>query len=289
LWLGQPDGPTRAITGPIKDWQPTTADLKPFDQSVDFYLRPRFVSDDSSRTNGYRIENLTITCAAPALTDGAYRYDQGTSLSAAYVSGTAALVMAQKPTLTPTEVKLSIESTVDRQPLFDGMVAAAGRVNVHGALVSVAAVDLYSRAADANRIALDWTAHEPVDSGFEIQRRPASGLDYATVAIVGAEEKAYVDSGLTVGTTYIYRLLTLSGSDHTGYSNETTATTPQSLTRHASGAGENGGGGGCFVATVVDQATVHGSPTRRNPVCVAALALFLAGLWKTVTTHCRKA
>ena len=287
LWLGRPDGPTRAISGPIGDWQPTSADLKPFDQTADFYIRLRFVSDDSSQANGYRVDNLTITCAAPALADGTYQYDQGTSLSAAYVSGTAALVMAQKPSLTPTEVKLSIESTVDRNPRFDGMVAAGGRVNVHSALVSVAAVDLYSQAADATRIDLDWTPHEPVDSGFEIQRRPASGLDYDTIAIVGAEEQAYSDTGLSVGTTYTYRLLTLSGTARTGYSNETTATTPQTLMRNAAGAGDSGGGGGCFVATVAERTEVRGCPAPCRLVFFAVLALFLARLWKRAPTCSR--
>ncbi len=280
LWLGQPDGPVRAITGSFRDWQLTTADLKPYDQTAAFFIRLRFVSDDAGRENGYLIDHLSITCAAPGLAKGDYQYDQGTSLSTAYVSGTAALIMAQKPSLTPTEVKLSIESTVDDNPSLDGMVAAAGRVNVHRALVSVASVDLYSSAADATRIALDWTAHEPVDSGFEIQRRQASGVDYATIAIVGAKELEYTDTGLSAGTTYIYRLLTLSGTDRTGYSNETIATTPQALIRHTSSAGESsgGGGGGCFISTLDGATHIPGRTSHRIIFSMAVLSLCLAGL-----------
>ncbi|HSO18044.1 MAG TPA: fibronectin type III domain-containing protein [Desulfosarcina sp.] len=110
----------------------------------------------------------------------------------------------------------------------------------------MASVDLRSRTASADRIDLDWTALEPVDSGFEVQRRAASGVEYETIAIVDAADRAYADSGLTEGTTYVYRVLTLSGADRTGYSNESAATTDRSVV--ASGGGGSGGGGGCFVA-----------------------------------------
>lgn len=55
-------------------------------------------------------------------------------MSAAYASGAAALIMAQKPSLTPEALKVSIESTVDPNPQFDGIVATAGRMNVYNAL-----------------------------------------------------------------------------------------------------------------------------------------------------------
>lgn len=114
----------------------------------------------------------------------------------------------------------------------------------------MAAVDLQSRAAATDRIDLNWTALEPVDSGYEIQRRAASGDDYTTIAIVGTAEHGYSDSGLSDGTTYVYRVLTLSGGDRTGYSNEAEATTPRSVSAGtaAGSGGGGGGGGGCFIA-----------------------------------------
>jgi hypothetical protein len=105
----------------------------------------------------------------------------------------------------------------------------------------------YASGAAANRIDLDWTASEPVDTGIEIQRRPNSGSEYETIAIVGADETAYSDGGLADGATYVYRLLTLSRGERTGYSNETAATalsTVSSTVDISSG----GGGGGCFIA-----------------------------------------
>ena len=248
LWIGLDDGPVAAVTGAIGTWQLGVVDLKAYDGSGSVYLRFRFVSDGSGTADGYFVDDLAVTCADTSHGSDAYQYYSGTSMSAAYASGAAALIMAQKPTLTPTEVRLVIESTVDRKAALTGYVATGGRINLYNALVSMAAVLLDSRAA-TNRIDLDWTASEPVDTGFEIQRRPNSGREYETIAIVGADETTYSDSGLADGATYVYRLLTLSGGERTGYSNETAATTPRTVSSSAgSGSGDGGGGGGCFIA-----------------------------------------
>lgn len=51
------------------------------------------------------------------------------------VSGIAGLVKAQTPSLTPTEIKSIIESTVDSITLLSGKVATGGRVNTAWALI----------------------------------------------------------------------------------------------------------------------------------------------------------
>ncbi|WP_319524125.1 S8 family serine peptidase [uncultured Desulfosarcina sp.] len=248
LWIGLDNGAVTAVTGNIGSLQLAVVDLKVYDGSGSFYLRFRFVSDDSGTADGYCIDNLAVTCADTSHGTSAYQYYNGTSMSAAYASGAAALIMARQPTLTPTEVRLVIESTVDQKAALNGYTATGGRINLYNALVSMAAVTLDSQAS-ANRIDLDWTASEPVDTGFEIQRRPNSGSEYETIAIVGVDEAAYSDSGLADGTTYVYRLLTLSGGERTGYSNETAATTPRAVSSTVgSSSGGGGGGGGCFIS-----------------------------------------
>jgi hypothetical protein len=169
-------------------------------------------------------------------------------MSSAYASGTAALVLAQQPALTPTEVKLIIESTVDPKPQLAPYVAAAGRINAYRAMISTASVDLNARAADGGGIDLSWTVQSPPVSGFEIQRRTDGGGDFVTIDTVGADVSSYTDSGLQGGITYIYRVISLSGTTRTGYSNEASATTSATVT--ASGSSSNGGGssGGCFIS-----------------------------------------
>jgi len=273
LWVGLPDGPAAAVSGSIGSFQLAIVDLKAYDGSGSVYLRFRFVSDNSGTADGYLIDNLAVTCADTTHGDDAYQYYSGTSMSAAYASGAAALLMAQKPTLTPTEVRLVIESTVDRKAALTGYVSTGGRINLYNALVSMAAVLLDSRAR-ANRIDLDWTASEPVDTGFEIQRRPNSGSEYETIAIVGAGETAYSDSGLADGATYVYRLLTLSGGERTGYSNETAATTPRTVSSTAGSSSGGGGGGGCFIATDFGGWDV-GRLVWIRPIAVAVAILML--------------
>jgi hypothetical protein len=117
-----------------------------------------------------------------------------------------------------------------------------------------------------------------VDSGFEIQRRAASGNDYTTIAIVGIQERQYADNGLSDGTTYVYRVLTLSGGDRTGYSNEAVATTPRSVSAGVATASGGGGGGGCFISAAGSGRHLL-DPT--NPAAVrlgAAVLLLICGL-----------
>ncbi|BBO68322.1 hypothetical protein DSCA_22520 [Desulfosarcina alkanivorans] len=285
LWVGLDDGPAESISGTIGTWQLAVADLQAYDGAASLSIRFRFISDGSGTADGYLIDNLAITCADTGQGIDAYQYYQGTSMAAAYVSGTAALIMVQKPTLTPTEVKLLIESTVDRKPQLEGFVATGGRINGYQAMVSVAAVDLRSRAAATDRIDLDWTVGDPVDSGFEIQRRPDSGSDYSTIAIVGTDEFDYVDTGLSDGTTYIYRVLTLSGGDRTGYSNETAATTPRAVGTASSGSG-GGGGGGCFIATAAEKRAFFEKGRGMTIGLGAALLILVLIVWeKTRQIH----
>ncbi len=272
LWVGLANGPEAMITGALPTWQPAIADLKAYDGTASLYIRFRFVSDGSTTADGYLIDNLAVTCADTHHGADAYRYYQGTSMSAAYASGAAALILSQKPSLTPAELRLLIESTADHKAQLDGYVATGGRVNVYEALVSMASVDLRSQATSTERIDLGWTALEPVDSGFEIQRRAASGTDYTTIAIVDADDRVYADSGLSEGTTYVYRVLTLSGADRTGYSNEAAATTPRTVASATSGE-SGGGGGGCFITA--GTAGWHNRQNALRDVVIGAVVVLM--------------
>ncbi len=96
LWVGLDDGPTQAITGLIPAYQLAIADLKTYDGAASLQVRFRFVSDASGTADGYLIDNLAITCADSDYGNNAYQFYQGTSMSAAYASGTAALITGPK-------------------------------------------------------------------------------------------------------------------------------------------------------------------------------------------------
>ena len=276
LWIGLDSGATPEITGTIATWQQAIVDLKPYDGHHTLHLRFRFVSDGAGTADGYLIDDVAVTCADNNHGADAYQYYQGTSMAAAFASGAAALIVAQKPMLTPTEIRTLLEATVDTKPQLAGIVATGGRLNLYQALVSVASVDLRSRPASTRSVELEWTVLEPVDSGFEIQRRMLSGSEYETIAIVGVSENVYQDLGLADDTTYIYRVLTLSGGERTGYSNEAMATTPRAVSsRSGGGSGGGGGGGGCFVTAGFDDWNSGAADGLPLQLLMGTLGIFL--------------
>jgi subtilisin family serine protease len=63
-----------------------------------------------------------------------YDWFDGTSMAAPHVAGAAALVLAQRPTLTAVELRNALLLSVDELPSFAGVVATGGRLNVGAAL-----------------------------------------------------------------------------------------------------------------------------------------------------------
>ncbi|MGK5083920.1 S8 family peptidase [Bdellovibrionota bacterium FG-1] len=65
-----------------------------------------------------------------------YGYMSGTSQATAFVSGMAALLLSQNPTLKPAEIKKIIKGSVDRFPQLAGKLVTGGRVNAYSALLA---------------------------------------------------------------------------------------------------------------------------------------------------------
>lgn len=64
----------------------------------------------------------------------AYKYDTGTSMSAPFVTGVAALIWSVEPNLTATQVKNRIMQNVDPIPALSNMCVSGGRLNAQKAL-----------------------------------------------------------------------------------------------------------------------------------------------------------
>lgn len=81
----------------------------------------------------------TVDLAAPgkyilSTVPGGYAVFSGTSMSAPYVSGAAALVLARNPGFTPDQLKQRLMNTVDAVSAFNGLCVTGGRLNLHRAV-----------------------------------------------------------------------------------------------------------------------------------------------------------
>lgn len=95
------------------------------------YLRVRFETDlldaSADARQGPEFDWLEVACAR-------WRESSGTSMATPHVSGAAALVLAQTPTLTTTQLKARLLSTGDASACWTGLTTTGARLNLGRAL-----------------------------------------------------------------------------------------------------------------------------------------------------------
>jgi subtilisin family serine protease len=92
--------------------------------------------------NSSNFGKKTVHLAAPGvdilstwfLNDSSYEMTSGTSMAAPYVAGALALMRAQFPNLTHTDLIAKLLKTVDKLPSLTGKVTSDGRLNLQAAL-----------------------------------------------------------------------------------------------------------------------------------------------------------
>jgi hypothetical protein len=75
-------------------------------------------------------------------------------------------------------------------------------------------------AVSTSRIDLSWTENSFNESGFKIERKTGAGGAWSVIATVGANVKAYQNTGLSASTNYIYRVRAFNAAGTSAYSNE---------------------------------------------------------------------
>lgn len=95
-------------------------------------------NDEMSNFSNYGAASVDL--AAPGsdilstLPGDTYGSKNGTSMAAPHVTGAAALLWANSPSLSPSDVKQTLISTVDLVPAFENRVVSDGRLNIYNAL-----------------------------------------------------------------------------------------------------------------------------------------------------------
>ncbi|HUT71901.1 MAG TPA: S8 family serine peptidase [Desulfatiglandales bacterium] len=271
-------------TGSQSTFALATADLGAYDGSSTLYLRFNFYSNaDGTVEEGWFFDDVTITAASSTYNGTEYQFLQGTSMAAPHVSGIAGLIKAFNPSLTHTEIKLAIESSVDPKASLNGLVATGGRVNAYNAITPCSAPgNLSAGAASAYRINLGWTDNAHNEMGFRIERKDSPTGIYSQIATVSPNATSYSDTGVSPSTTYSYRIRAYNAAGNSGYSNEDDATTP------AAPPPSDSGNSICFIATAGHGSFVADHFIRGVIPALVILLLGMAGIGLGITGKRRR-
>ena len=94
-----------------------------------------------------------------------------------------------------------------------------------GPTTAIKPTDLMEIMSSASYISLLWRDNANNEDGFKIERSTSSSSGFVQVGSVGANVTNWIDSGLSAGTTYYYRVCAYKGSNNSSYSNIALATT----------------------------------------------------------------
>jgi len=83
---------------------------------------------------------------------------------------------------------------------------------------------LSATATGNTTMALTWADNSSDEDGYKIERKPNGGV-FIEIATVGSNITSFNDTGLSAGTTYVYRVRAFNATLNSGYSNEAAATT----------------------------------------------------------------
>jgi hypothetical protein len=131
-------------------------------------------------------------------------------------------------------------------------------------------------SVSSSQINLNWTDQSNNETGFQIERKTGVGGTYSQIGTVGANVTTYSDTGLTAGTTFVYRVRSFNAGWNSSYSNDVIATTPTSC----SDGGGGGGGGGCSVSPMgkSDEQTTMGTILALlSPALILAIRKIVCG------------
>jgi chitodextrinase len=94
------------------------------------------------------------------------------------------------------------------------------------ATIPAAPSGLTATAVATNQINPSWTDNSNNETGFKVERAPASSGPWTQIGTTGAGVTSYSSSGLSASSTYYYRVRATNLAGDSGYSSMASATTP---------------------------------------------------------------
>lgn len=93
----------------------------------------------------------------------------------------------------------------------------------------LAGLALLASPLAAQQVNVSWQDNSPNEAGFKLERRVSTG-SYIQIATLGANVIAHVDSAVSRGNTYTYRVRAYNSAGDSAYSNEAVVTIPAAET-----------------------------------------------------------
>ncbi len=98
-----------------------------------------------------------------------------------------------------------------------------------GRSLTIAAAILLTGPALASELTLTWTDNSTNESGFRVERSPITSTTYTPIATLGVDVTTYVDTTVTAGQGYCYRVVAFNSAGSSSSTNEACGTAPSEL------------------------------------------------------------
>jgi subtilisin family serine protease len=234
---GRPDDLFRILTSPtlvapfdIRDsWSGTTHDkfvplrtyLNSDGQRVYMHLNLK-ANGDADVADGAYVDDVVVSCNGGPTEPDDYVELEGTSMASPHVAGTAALILAARPTASVASVRCDILGTGAQLGSLSGVTVTGRRLDAAAAVSGGRSAQPPADTGDADGVtsssATLYGASDPCGTAtsYEFEYGPTTAYGSATPAASIGSGNAAVGvtsplSGLAPATTYHYRLVTIRG------------------------------------------------------------------------------